>query len=461
LTRSDFDATIAAAGSGEVWALFEAPWSLKPGRSSRALARLAARETLIAAAVGLAFLAAWRFLYIGVCLLVALMIHVAIWPAVEALVRRGLRRQASVALVYGLTIALTLVVLVLLLPPVVAQSGLLGDRLAETYAGLRLAMADSELALLRLAAERLPARWTGLELVGPLLPGGPAPGDGMAAQALDLGFRAMFLVVAVLAMGYYWTLDRERMLRAPLLFLPPERREAGRSLFDEIEARVAAFYRGQLILCAAVGLSSTVAYLAIGLPYALTLGALAFVLEAVPLVGPVLAAIPAVVVALVARPEDVALVVLLNLVIQLAENVVLVPRVMDRAAGVNPLVTLGAIATFGLAFGLAGALLAVPLAAILQAVAQRLLFGPATAADDTGPDPSADLSRSAVGALRFTARELAEDVRKVERSNHEEADPPLVLDDAIEALALAVDRLLAQAEAVPTPDAASTASAPP
>jgi predicted PurR-regulated permease PerM len=198
--------------------------------------------------------------------------------------------------------------------------------------------------------------------------------------------------------------------------------------------------RGQLILCLFVGALAFVAYLVIGLPNALALALMAGLLEAVPMIGPALGAVPAGLVALSIDPVLALWVALAAVVIQLIENYFLVPRVMDRSVGVNPLVTILAISAFGAAMGVVGALLAIPLAALGQLLLDRYLIG-----NDNPPRPS---GRDELSALRYEAQHLALDVRQQVRHKEDRAGTSIdLIEDELEAMAVDLDRLLAHEEA--------------
>jgi len=111
----------------------------------------------------------------------------------------------------------------------------------------------------------------------------------------------------------------------------------------------------------------------IGLPYPLALGALAGLLEFVPMVGPTLGAIPAVIVALSISPQAALIVVVYSIVIQVAENNILVPRLMGHSVGVSPVIVILAVFAFTSLLGITGAFLAIPLAAILQVLMDHLV----------------------------------------------------------------------------------------
>ena len=91
----------------------------------------------------------------------------------------------------------------------------------------------------------------------------------------------------------YWTLDGPRYVRSLVLLLPKDSRESTQELMGAIETKVSAYIAGQGVLMLAVGGMALAAYWAIGLPYVLVLALVAGLMEAVPLVGPLLGAVPA------------------------------------------------------------------------------------------------------------------------------------------------------------------------
>jgi predicted PurR-regulated permease PerM len=122
-----------------------------------------------------------------------------------------------------------------------------------------------------------------------------------------------------------------------------------------------SYLRGQLILGLIVGTLSAVAYLVLGVPYAVFLGVLAGILELVPIVGPIVAGAAAALVALTQPFPLVLWVVLVAIAIQQIENNLLVPRISGQAVGLHPLAALLAVLIGVELAGLAGAIFAVPL----------------------------------------------------------------------------------------------------
>jgi predicted PurR-regulated permease PerM len=127
-------------------------------------------------------------------------------------------------------------------------------------------------------------------------------------------------------------------------------------------------------LCISIGLAAFIAYLLIGLPYTLVLAIFAGIMEMVPIFGPALGALPALSVALSIDPGKAIWVVIATVLIQMLENVFLVPRIMKSSTGVNPIIVLLSLIAFSSVFGFAGALLALPLAAIIQLFVSRVVL---------------------------------------------------------------------------------------
>ncbi len=246
---------------------------------------------------------------------------------------------------------------------------------------------------------------------------------------------------------FFWIVDREQIVRAGLLVVPIDQRGAAHELWDTLEEKVGAFIRGQALLCLSIGTLSAIAFFAIGLPNALLLAVLAGILEAVPYIGPIATTLLAVSLTLAQSPENIWWVIGACVVIQQIENAILVPRIMDRAVGVNAVVTLLAIAAFGSLLGVGGAIMAIPLAVIVQVLLERFLL-------NTPAPPAVEITgRDHVALLRYQAQDLANDLRERIKDHDEEAGQNLLEED-LEAVVGEIDTLL-QTMAAPLPEAAS------
>ena len=207
-------------------------------------------------------------------------------------------------------------------------------------------------------------------------------------------------IVTVLALIYFWMTERARLQRFGLSFLPLERRGGARDTWNDIELRLGGWVRGQLALMFAVGAMTGTVCWALGLPSPVLLGLLAGLAELVPMVGPAIGAIPALVVAAALRPEVLPLLIVAYVVIHVIEGNVLVPIVMRNVVGISPFLVIASLLIGGAIDGLRGALIAVPVAAAIEVILERLQdrgvpVGPTadtstSAATDVDLDPEAD-----------------------------------------------------------------------
>jgi predicted PurR-regulated permease PerM len=229
------------------------------------------------------------------------------------------------------------------------------------------------------------------------------------------------------------------------LLAPQGQRDSITELIAAMESKVGLYIAGQAILCIVIGILALIAYSIIGLPNALVLALAAGVLEAVPMVGPVLGAVPAALVALSIAPTKVVWVILATMIIQQLENSLLVPRIMKSTVGVNPFVTLLALFAFGSFFGVAGALMAIPMAAIVQLALNHFVFKPVTV--ELEPNEG----RNYASRLRYEAQDLIQDLRKQARHKKRGSDEKIMqiehVMDEIETITTNLDTLLAQANA--------------
>jgi predicted PurR-regulated permease PerM len=265
---------------------------------------------------------------------------------------------------------------------------------------------------------------------------------GQVAGYVAWVVKVIFTAIILLVLAFYWTLEGPRIIKSFLLVVPQMQRESISDLFSAMESKVGLYMVGQGILCMVVGIMALMAYLLIGLPNALVLALVAGVLEAVPMVGPLLGAIPAALVALSIAPGKLIWVIVATLVIQQLENTLLVPRIMKKAVGVNPFVTLLALFAFSAFFGLAGALMAIPIAAMIQLALNHFVFQQGTVEMEVSE------GRDYASRLRYEAQDLAQDLRKQARLKKRGSDLTIkqiehVMDE-IETITTNLDVLLAR-----------------
>lgn len=208
------------------------------------------------------------------------------------------------------------------------------------------------------------------------------PDPNAVVQVGTLAADAAITVATLLTLVFFWLVEHARLQRYLLAYIPLDGRAGAREAWNEIETRLGLWVRGQLILMGAMGLATGIAYTLLGLPGALLLGLIAALTEAIPIVGPLLGAVPAVLVAATVSPELAVVVGGVYVILQLVEGSVLVPMVMRNTIGISPLLVLLSLLVGGAAGGLVGAFLAVPVAASVEIVLSRLQAREVPVAED-------------------------------------------------------------------------------
>jgi len=351
---------------------------MKPASSSEKVITWTTSQVVLATVfvvcVFLTFWLLYRLRLLIFLLFAAIVIGIAIRPPVEWLQRRGIARNTGIIIIYFLIAAVVLGFLALTFPVIADQATQLSQNVPQFYAEARAVLVNSGNRLLQNIALRIPSELT------LFLSRAPSAERDLRTQVSQTVFfanlvvRGILSILAVFLLAYYWTQESSVIIRTVLRLAPLNRRHDLQQFFYLAEDKIGGYIRGQAILCLVVGAAAFVSYTLIGLPYTLVLALIAGFMEMVPIVGPALGAVPALLAALSTDPDKVIWVLIATGLIQMMENIYLVPRVMKNSMGVNPILILLSLVAFGSVFGFAGALLALPLAAIVQLMVDRILI---------------------------------------------------------------------------------------
>lgn len=185
-------------------------------------------------------------------------------------------------------------------------------------------------------------------------------------------FNNFITIISIAVLTFYLLLERARLDQLiSQFFLGNDERI--KKITRKIEEKLGAWMRGQLALSLIICVVVYVVLFLLGVPYAMPLAILAGLLEVVPVIGPIISSIPAILVAYLASPVLALIVAGAFFVIQQLENHLVVPQVMRKAVGLNPLVVILAVAIGGKLLGIAGALLAVPITVVVQIITEDIL----------------------------------------------------------------------------------------
>lgn len=284
-----------------------------------------------------------------------------------------LARPLSIFVTYALLIALVVGIFAFFVPLIADQVGALIERWPELASQVQ----DWGTRGWGWYTENIPVDWrqtieTNLkDLLDDVI---AAVQNGIVATVRTV-FGTISFIIGMVAIPFwlFYILHDESQVKTGVMGALPHQFRADvwcmASLIDDV---LSAYIRGQLLLCLFVGGMATVALLILGVPFALVLGLVAGILEALPYIGPILGAIPAVLVALLWNPATAIWVVVAFLAIQQVENLFLVPRISGKSVKLHPALVMVVLVVGNELAGFWGMLVAVPVAAIIRDVFKYL-----------------------------------------------------------------------------------------
>jgi predicted PurR-regulated permease PerM len=316
----------------------------------------------IAVVIGLHFL---RPVARVLLLIFAGVLFAVLLDAVASAVARRTRlpRGAAVGVVVAVVLAVPTLIGLAVGPGIAEQITGLFQSLPETWAGVRVWLEGTRWGPGLLAW--IPDARAALSLETPSV-------HGITTFFASL-FQGVVGVFMVLVVGIYVALAPSMYVGAALKLVPGPRRERYRDVARAIAHALRRWLVGRLVAMATIGVLVGVGLSIIGVPYPLAFGFIAAILEFVPYVGPVAAAIPALLVALAQSPVMAIPTLALFIGVQALENYVISPMVEQRAVHLGPAVLVSAQVLLGVLFGGLGVLLATPLA-VVTVVAVQMLY---------------------------------------------------------------------------------------
>ena len=271
---------------------------------------------------------------------------------------RRFPRWLAILLLYLAIIGVLTLVGVLVLPPLIDQAQAFWAAKDEMFDRAQEFLISKGLLrehiTFREAVERAPGAG-----------GSEAIGRTVFSAAAGLA-GGIFGLLTILIITFYLLVEAGTLRRFLLQLFPVRSRARVDAVSRAITEKVSAWLGGQLLLGAIIGTTSAVGLWLLGIPFFYVLALISGIGEMIPIVGPVLAAIPAIAVAASVSMKKALLVIVFFVIQQQIENHVLVPKVMERQVGVSAVTVIVALLIGGNLLGIPGAILAVPTAAILQ-----------------------------------------------------------------------------------------------
>lgn len=272
-------------------------------------------------------------------------------PWAESLERFHIPRALSVLIMYLLIITVLVIVGTVMFPPFIVQTIHLVESLpAYINRVIPFVQLDPQVAT---------------QQITPI-------GENIVKLTVGL-FNNILALFTIFVIAFYLTIERGKLGNNLSQFMGEESAKPVVKVISRIEERLGAWVRGQIILAVVIGALTFVGLSAVNIPFALSLALLAGLLEIVPIIGPIIAAIPAIIIAFTISPLLALATTALYIIIQQGEANVVVPFVMKKAVGLPPLVTIIALMAGAKVAGIGGAILAVPIVVTVESALSEYL----------------------------------------------------------------------------------------
>jgi predicted PurR-regulated permease PerM len=284
-------------------------------------------------------------------LIISFILMTVIHPAVDALHKYKIPRVLAILLVYVVIIGGFALIIASLIPSIASQSSGLIQNL-PVYAERVIPMLNIDIH----AISQEIAPYT----------------QNILKFGVEI-FNNIVNVLTILVFTFYFLLARNNMNDWVKTMVNEHIAIRISNVMDDIEVRIGAWARGQIILMLIIGIMVYIGLTLFGIDYALPLAVFAGLLEVVPMIGPIVSAVPAVLVAFTISPLHALFVAILYFIIQLLENHLIVPIVMKKSVGFSPIVIILAF-LIGTRFGgPVGAILALPVILVIPVIIQHFI----------------------------------------------------------------------------------------
>ncbi len=281
-------------------------------------------------------------------------------------VRGRIPRVFAILTLYLIVVGVLALIGLLILPPLVEQATALWNHVPGYFDRFQRVLLRYKLTTHRITLQEV-------------MQNAPAGSGGNAVNTV-LGALwgvggGIFGFISILILSFYLLVEGEPLFQYAMRFVPAARRPAVMLAAREAVVKVSAWLRAQLVLAGVMGTFAAVGLGLLGEPYFYVLALIAAVGETIPVIGPIIGGVSAVVVALSVSTKLALTVGVYFLILHQLESNILVPKIMERRVGVSPVTVMVALLIGGALLGVIGAILAVPTAAILAVIVDELAAG--------------------------------------------------------------------------------------
>jgi len=331
--------------------------------------RLAVRIIFLLLAIILIFLFLQKITWIISLVLMAVLIVYSLSPLSNFLTKKGFPHILSVLLVYLLFLFSVILFFYLLIPTVILEMGTLARFLATDYR----ALFTNAIAQLDTFLNNETLEQTLLQLMQDI----PSTLQSTVATLTNISgniFSRLSETIIILFLVFYLLKDMDSIRQGIIRIFPIKWQKEVNLILEIIDCKVGKYLRGNLLRCFAVGLLVGITLKTLGMPFSFMLGILAGVLNIIAYIGPYLAAIPAVLLALTPNTPHPLLIIALYVLIEAIDAFLLSPFLLGKAVDLTPFSVIMSLLIGGQLFGFLGILLALPVTATLKAILQHYYF---------------------------------------------------------------------------------------
>lgn len=318
-------------------------------------------------AISILFFVLYQIRGILLVLFVSLILSSALDPWVDKLQKRKIPRGLSVILLYLVMIGVIGSAIYLIIPPIIEQTADISsnfpsyiDSINNSIANLNYS-ANENILLTKLQ-----------ENISNITPSLADATSGVFSFIIDV-FGGIINFVLIMVFTFYMVTEENAIKKVVWSLTPDKHQVYIMQLINRIQLKIGLWLRGQLILCTIIFFMTWTGLSIMGVKYALVLAILAGIAESIAYLGPIIAAIPAVFLAYNQSWLLAIFVAILYYIIQWTENNILVPKIMQRVVGLNPIISMSVI-IIGLSIaGVVGAIFAIPVATAVMVIASDML----------------------------------------------------------------------------------------
>lgn len=195
-------------------------------------------------------------------------------------------------------------------------------------------------------------------------------------------FSGVLDIVMVPVVTYYFLKDKEYLKKITIQFIPKKWRTKVIEVAKDSDKVIGGFIRGKIIVATFVGLFTTFGLYLLNINYAMVIGIITGIIDIIPYFGPVIAAIPAVIIAFFQDSIKVVWVIILFVIVQQIEGDVIGPKVIGSSVGLHPVAIIFSLLMGGTFFGVIGMIVAVPIAGTVKVIGKHMIHSIATRDDN-------------------------------------------------------------------------------